>query len=51
MSIDATPSPMQENADGAILWLHDAPLAIALTATEARTLADWLSTPPPPRDR
>ena len=45
VSIDVTPSPLAENADGVTLWLalHDEPLAIALTATQATILAAWLT--------
>lgn len=45
VAIAVTPSPFPENPGGATLWLqlHDGPLAIALTATEARRLADWLN--------
>jgi hypothetical protein len=44
MSIDVTQSPFEANADGATLWLTltDGPLAIGLTASEARSLARWL---------
>ena len=39
-----TPSPFDENPDGAVLWLalFDGPLAITLTHSEARRLAEWL---------
>ncbi len=53
MSLDVTPSPFEDHADGATLWLTltDRPLAIRLTATEARTLARWLTETVGPEDR
>lgn len=45
VAVAVTPSPFRENPGGATLWLrlHDGPLAITLTTTEARHLAHWLN--------
>jgi hypothetical protein len=44
VSIDVTPSALEENPNGAALWLtlYDGPLAVALTPIGARTIAKWL---------
>jgi hypothetical protein len=44
VGIAVTPSPLMENTGGATLWfdLSNGPLAIGLTAAEARDLASWL---------
>ena len=45
VAIAVAPSPFAENPGDATLWLrlHLGPLALALTATQARRLADWLN--------